>query len=197
VTAPGRHADPAPETGPAAGRFATVSNFLSIARAVLAVPFVLVMLSDVPGARWWGMAILAVAALTDKLDGVFARRFNQVTEWGKILDPLADKIGVAAVALVLLSLGLAPLWFVLLVLVRDLLIFAGGVYLKSSRGVVLPSNQAGKWAVGIVTLALFACMMQAGTPWEEILLAAACGLLLLSFAQYIGRFAAVARSPRS
>jgi CDP-diacylglycerol--glycerol-3-phosphate 3-phosphatidyltransferase len=153
------------------------------------------MLSYLPGRRWWGVAILALAALTDRLDGDLARKFGQITEWGKILDPLADKIGVAAVASVLLYLGTIPAWFLAVILLRDLLIFAGGMYLKSSRGLVLPSNQAGKWAVGIVTLTLFAALVEAGSPWMAILLAASCALLLLSFVQYIGRFAAVVRSP--
>ncbi|MEO8168902.1 MAG: CDP-alcohol phosphatidyltransferase family protein, partial [bacterium] len=115
--------------------FFTISNLLSISRAVLAIPFAVVMLSDSPNATLWGIAILAVAALTDKLDGMFARKYNQVTDWGKILDPLADKIGMGIVAIVLVKLGLIPFWFVALLVGRDLLILAGGMYVKRSRGV--------------------------------------------------------------
>jgi phosphatidylglycerophosphate synthase len=67
------------------GRFFTVSNLLSISRALLAIPFALVMLSDSPNATMWGIIILAAAAFTDKFDGVLARKYHEVTEWGKIL----------------------------------------------------------------------------------------------------------------
>ncbi len=104
---------------PLSSRFLTSSNLLSILRALLVIPFVAVMVSELPSARIWGCVIILLAALTDKLDGMLARRFNEITEWGKILDPLADKIGVAAVALVLLWLGEIPLWFLLVLIIRD------------------------------------------------------------------------------
>lgn len=188
---------PAADDAPGAGRFWTASNVLSITRALLAIPFVLVMLSDHPDRRWWAVGILALAALTDRLDGDIARRFNQITEWGKILDPLADKIGVAAVAAVLLVDGSIPLWFLSALVLRDLLILAGGVYIRATKGLVLASNPSGKWAVGIVTLTLFAALVGAGPPWMEILLALSSALLVLSFAEYVGRFTALLRPMRT
>lgn len=169
-------------------KFLTVSNLLSVLRALLAIPFVMVMLSGDPMARWWGGALLAVAALTDKLDGVLARKYDRVTEWGKILDPLADKIGVGVVVLVLFSLKALPLWFVILVLVRDVLIFTGGFYLKATRGVVVPSNEAGKWAVGIITLTVFLLVLGVHSVVTEILLYLSTFMLLFSFVLYVIRF---------
>src|SRR5512140_1565013 len=67
-------------------KFLTVSNLLSITRAILAIPFVYFMLSDAPASRVWAFVVFAVALLTDKLDGDFARWLHQETEWGKILD---------------------------------------------------------------------------------------------------------------
>jgi len=125
--------------------FLTISNLLSIFRALLSVPFALVMLLPDPPLRFWAVGILLAGMMTDKLDGDLARRRGEETEWGKILDPLADKVCVAVMALVLLKVGDFPLWFVLALLSRDMLIFLGGMYLKSTRGVVLPSNVAGKW----------------------------------------------------
>jgi CDP-diacylglycerol--glycerol-3-phosphate 3-phosphatidyltransferase len=172
----------------ATDRFLTLSNFLSVLRAVLVIPFVMVMSSTDPMARWWGGALLAVAALTDKLDGMLARKYNQVTEWGRILDPLADKIGVAAVVLVLFTLKALPFWFVALVLGRDVLIFAGGVFLKATRGVVLPSNETGKWAVGIITLTIFLLVLGVHSVVTETLLYVSTFMLLISFALYLMRF---------
>jgi CDP-diacylglycerol--glycerol-3-phosphate 3-phosphatidyltransferase len=89
----------------AVGRFLTFANLLSIARILLVIPFALVMLSAHPHARVWGAVIMAIAAATDKFDGVVARRRGETTRWGHILDPLADKIAAGGVLVVLLILG--------------------------------------------------------------------------------------------
>ena len=112
------------------GEFRTVSNFLSILRALLIIFFVFVMSSPTPSARIGGCVIIAIAALTDRLDGLLARKYHQETEWGKILDPLADKFGAAAVTVVLVRSGDIPLWFLLVLLGRDLLILAGGLVVR-------------------------------------------------------------------
>jgi len=171
--------------------FLTASNLLSISRALLTVPFVLIMLSAAPWKDIAGVAILLVAAATDKIDGVLARRFGEITEWGKILDPLADKIGIAALGIVLLVLGRIPLWYMMVVLIRDVLILGGGIYLKQSRGMVLASNQSGKWAVGIVSLAMFLALLRVGAPWLESAMAGSLILLGISLFQYTQRFIGV------
>ncbi len=174
--------------------FFTLSNLLSILRVLLIIPFAAIMLSAIPSANIWGSVLLAVAALTDKLDGYFARRFHQETEWGKVLDPLADKIGVAIVALVLLILGRLPLWFVGAVLLRDLLIFAGGLVLKARTGKVLPSNLVGKWAVGIISIALFLAVLEVAPILQNVLMGATLVMLTISLALYVRRFVDVLRA---
>lgn len=165
------------------------------------------MLSESPNATLWGIAILALAALTDKFDGALARKFNQVTEWGKILDPLADKIGIAVVAFVLVKLGLIPLWFVVALIARDLLILAGGIYVKKKKGVVLQSNQLGKWTIGVLALAMFVAILNSeranskGIPSGEslpflstnaivvdVLLWLSAAMLMVSLVLYLKRF---------
>ncbi len=176
------------DTEPASQRFLTVSNLLSISRAVLAVPFVLVMLSPSTSARWWGLGIIALAIVTDRLDGLIARKYHQVTEWGKILDPVADKVAVAAGGLVLVLRGALPLWFVIAIVARDLLIFSGGMYLKSRTGIVLPSNVAGKVTIGFIGVTLALAVV--GVPdWLMTTgLYSSLAMLLLSLALYIIRF---------
>ena len=176
-----------------ANRFFTVSNLLSISRAFLAIPFAIVMLSDSPNATWWGISILALAALTDKLDGVFARKYHEVTVWGKILDPIADKIGMAIVAIVLVKLGLIPFWFVAGLILRDLLILAGGIYVKRSRGVVLQSNVLGKWTIGALALTMFAAMLR-WTTVTDIFLWLSVTMLAGSLVLYGQRFIEVMSS---
>jgi CDP-diacylglycerol--glycerol-3-phosphate 3-phosphatidyltransferase len=166
----------------------TLPNLLSISRAALAVPFVAVMLSSMEGKRLWGVCILLLGALTDKLDGELARRLHCESEWGKILDPVADKFAVAAVSLVLLWLGDLPLWFVIVLLARDLLIFIGGMYLRYTRGVVLPSNKTGKWSVGVFSLTLFGALVGIPDTFLMALMVASVTMAAISLALYLRRF---------
>jgi CDP-diacylglycerol--glycerol-3-phosphate 3-phosphatidyltransferase len=176
--------------GPA-NKFLTVPNLLSLLRALLVIPFVLVMLSSMPSATLWGCVLMGIAALTDNLDGVLARKYRQTSEWGRILDPLADKIGVAAAVIVLLVLNSIPVWFGTLVFSRDVLILLGGVYLKSSRGVVLPSNSVGKWAVGFIILTLFLLLAGLRSPVIDVMMFVTSAMLVLSFGLYVYRFVEV------
>jgi CDP-diacylglycerol--glycerol-3-phosphate 3-phosphatidyltransferase len=157
---------------------------------VLAIPFALAMLSDSPNATLWGIVILALAALTDKFDGVLARKFNEVTEWGKILDPVADKIGMGVVAIVLVKLNLIPLWFVVVMIARDLLSLAGGIYVKKKKGVVLQSNQLGKWTIGVIALAMLFAMIQWSVA-ADIFLWVNVVMLTGSLVLYVQRFVQV------
>lgn len=91
---------------------------------------------------------------SDLLDGYLARRFDQVSEFGKIIDPLADKISVIAISLILLYMGKIPLWFVLIVVLRDLLIMMFGIYLNKKRDIRLMSNYPGKLAVFSIGLVI-------------------------------------------
>lgn len=177
-------------------KFLTISNLLSLTRVILAAPFALVMLSDVPNASLWGIAILALAALTDKFDGVFARKYHQVTEWGKILDPVSDKIGMGVVALVLVMLGLIPLWFVVFVIVRDVLILVGGIYLKQVKGVVLQSNQLGKWTIGVLALTMLFAMLRFAFA-AEVFVWLSVAMLVGSLAMYLQRFVSEMKSLQS
>ncbi|MBM2841304.1 MAG: CDP-alcohol phosphatidyltransferase [Bacteroidetes bacterium] len=169
-------------------RFFTISNLLSISRALLTIPLAFVMLRETPESRLWGAGIIVLAALTDKFDGVLARRYNQITEWGKILDPLADKVAVGVVAVVLLILGNIPVWFVVVLLVRDVLIFAGGMYIKKKKGILLQSNEAGKWTVGIVAVALFLVVLNAQSILVDTAIWLSVALLAVSSFLYVKRF---------
>ena len=175
-------------------RFLTISNFLSILRALLSIPLFLVMMSGRDDANTWGAIIMIIAAVTDKLDGDVARHFHQETEWGKILDPIADKISVGTTLVILLLLDRIPFWFVASVLSRDLLILLAGLWLKQSKGVVLPSNMTGKWAVGIIALTLFLALVAVPTVWVEGGIIISIGLLIASLILYGSRFMNVLRS---
>ena len=134
---------------------------------------------------------MIIAALTDKIDGVLARKLHQTSEWGKIFDPLADKIALAACVIVLLLLQEIPPWFVIAVLLRDFLIFAGGMYIKATRGIILPSNETGKWTVGILALTLFGLVIGIPAPLSDTMMFASLAMIIMSFVLYVKRFVEV------
>jgi CDP-diacylglycerol---glycerol-3-phosphate 3-phosphatidyltransferase len=94
--------------------------------------------------RWWAVGIFVLAAGTDWLDGYLARRLNQVTELGKFLDPLVDKLLVLAPLMVLVELGQVPAWGVFLILMRELVIAGWRVNPAMQTGAVPGANLWGK-----------------------------------------------------
>lgn len=163
-------------------RFFTASNLLSILRGVMTVPIVWALFEEL---RITAILLCLIAALTDWLDGYVARHTGTVSEWGMILDPLADKILVGAVVVVLVILELLPLWFVLVVVGRDVVILLGAAYASSRAKTVLPSLMSGKLAVsaialtGVVSLAI-------GRPSLELIIVSCC-LMGVSLWQYATR----------
>ena len=174
-------------------RIWTISNFLSFSRILLMGPVIVFFLGGSPHHREIAVLFVLLAVVTDTLDGYLARLLHQESEIGRIIDPLADKIGVGIVVVLLLLFGDIPLWFALLVLTRDIAIFCGGVYIKRRKGLVLPSNMAGKIAVSLVALTLTLAMLryQMFALVEEFSLAASAVLLIVSFAVYVRRFLTV------
>ncbi len=174
-------------------RFLTASNLVSGFRALLTIPFILVMLPQTSSSRFWGGLIMVLAAVTDKVDGMLARRLHQTSEWGKIFDPLADKIAMATGVIVLLILQAIPLWFVCAVLGRDALIFAGGIYVKTKYGIIMPSNLLGKCAAGAIALTMFGLVIGIPSAVTDALLFVSTVMLVASFALYVKRVADIQR----
>jgi CDP-diacylglycerol--glycerol-3-phosphate 3-phosphatidyltransferase len=129
----------------------TISNIISLSRIIASIPLgYCVYIDNIPGI----VILTFLTMFSDFLDGYFARKFNQITELGKILDPIGDKMCVAMTALALLFNGKIPVWFFLALVLRDLLIVAGSYYVKNKIKFVLPSNLLGKITVNIISLVL-------------------------------------------
>lgn len=118
-----------------------ISNSLSILRIILSIP-VAVLLID--GNTTAALIVGTIAGITDFLDGYMARKLNQITELGKILDPIADKVFIGIIALVLVYLEIIPFWFFAMIIVRDLLILIGGLYAQKKYNYITTSNFEGK-----------------------------------------------------
>lgn len=119
-------------------------NKLTIARMIIAPVFLAVLLWDsLPHRYLWSMIIFIAASVTDAIDGKLARKNNQVTNFGKLLDPIADKVLTTAALLAFIKLGLCNIWIVMIVLTREFAI-ASIRMIAASNGVVIPANIWGK-----------------------------------------------------
>jgi cardiolipin synthase len=124
-------------------RIVTVPNVLSLLR-LGALPFVWV---DITGGRYIrALVVLSVFAATDWIDGWVARRFDQVSRLGKVLDPISDRILIVVVAIACVVADVVPLWAVALVLLRDVLVGAVGLRLLARGAGTPPVSRAGKTA---------------------------------------------------
>jgi CDP-diacylglycerol--glycerol-3-phosphate 3-phosphatidyltransferase len=134
--------------------------------------------------------IILVAIATDALDGYVARLRNEISDFGKIIDPLADKISIGIVVVMLTIFGDISLWFTSLVLSRDLIIFLAGLYIRSKTGVILPSLMSGKVAVTVLAFSLvFPVLHYPSLDWVyEIFQWVTIILLAFSFSIYAKRF---------
>ncbi|MDR3314022.1 MAG: CDP-diacylglycerol--glycerol-3-phosphate 3-phosphatidyltransferase [Oscillospiraceae bacterium] len=118
-------------------------NRLTILRIALTPVFLLFFLLDLPHRFFWAAAVFALASITDFLDGYLARKHKQVTAFGKLTDPVADKLLTTAALLAFLQLGWCDIWLVLLVLAREFLVTSVRM-VASAQGVVIPANIWGK-----------------------------------------------------
>jgi len=127
-----------------ARRVVTVPNALSAVRILLIPAFVVLIAGE--GTRLAGFLLLGAVVSTDWVDGYLARRTGQVTELGKLLDPLADRLAMAAALVTFVALDLFPLWAALVILVRDAVVLAAAVWLWLSRGPRIEVRPIGKYA---------------------------------------------------
>lgn len=127
--------------------------------------------------------LMGAAVLTDSLDGRLARRLNQRSDLGRILDPLADKVAVAVVAILLVKIRDLPLWFVLLVVGRDVMIMILSLMVMSRTNVVAESLTIGKVTVTALAAVILAFTLDlGGIKW--ILLWGSVGLVVASGVVY-------------
>ncbi len=137
-----------------------VSNSLSFLRLLLVIPAWFAFNNfDDNLARYSVAAIGIIAAITDILDGYLARKLNQVTEFGKVIDPLADKVLIVFVVLNLFLLGEIPDYYFYMIVARDALILIGGIIVSKKLGKVLPSDYIGKATVLSISFVLLAILL--------------------------------------
>ena len=139
------------------------ANKLTILRVVMIPAFLLVLYLNVPYANYWALAIFAAASITDTLDGYIARHYNQITDFGKFMDPLADKCLVTAAMLWFVEVGQMPAWALLIVAVREFGV-SGLRMVAADKGRVIAAGWSGK----VKTAATMVCVILMLLPLPEI-----------------------------
>jgi len=118
-------------------------NQLTSARLGLTLIFVAVLALPIPHRFTIGLALFIIASITDFLDGYLARKYNLITVFGKLMDPLADKILMCSAFVVLTAEGLVPAWVVVIILSREFLV-TGIRLVATSQGAILAADSMGK-----------------------------------------------------
>lgn len=162
-------------------------NKLTIFRVILIPFFVVLLLFDITAYdKWIALAIFIIASLTDFLDGHIARKYNLVTNFGKFMDPLADKLLVCSAMICLVELSRIPAWVVIVIIAREFII-SGFRLVASDNGVVIAASYWGKFKTTFQILMI--CLMIADLPQlaliTQIVMWVALALTVISLVDYL------------
>ena len=166
-------------------------NKLTVLRVLMIPFFVVFMLMDiVPGMdKWIALAIFVVASLTDLLDGKIARKYNLVTNFGKFMDPLADKLLVSSAMICLVEMGRLPAWIVIIIISREFII-SGFRLVASDSGIVIAASYWGKFKTVLQMVMIIVMIMDFGPSFamlETILIYVALILTVVSLVDYVAK----------
>jgi cardiolipin synthase len=164
------------DASPGTDRILTIPNVISFARIALIPVFVSLIVER--RTTFTGLVVFGVVVATDWVDGAIARAIGQVSEVGKVLDPVADRLAIAAGLIALVVRDAFPLWAAILILARDALILIAGVVLLSARRVRIEVRYIGKVATFLL-MAAIGCI-----AWGNLGYAFAHAFLAIGWAFY-------------
>ena len=162
-------------------------NKLTMFRVLLIPFFVLFMLVDITTAdKWIALVIFIVASLTDLLDGKIARKYNLVTNFGKFMDPLADKLLVCSALICLVEMAKLPAWMVIIIISREFII-SGFRLIAFDNGVVIAASYWGKFKTTfqMVMICLLIADIEAISVLTAVVTWAALLLTVVSLIDYL------------
>ena len=170
-----------------------IPNILSVIRILLVGVFIYVFFNDYPNNLVWALVVFLTAGLTDVIDGFLARRFNWITNLGKILDPFADKLMQCTVLICMLTKKLIPAWLVIPFILKEFLMLLGGLLIIKKRRVVVVSNIFGKMTVVFFYAAVVLCISaREFLAQNPIVLYIICALVLIAaisaFVNYVASY---------
>jgi len=168
-------------------------NKITLFRVIL-IPFFLISLlvSAIPGGRWIALVIFIVASLSDMVDGKLARKYNLVTDFGKFMDPLADKLLVCSAMIAMIELGKIPAWIVIVIIAREFTI-SGFRLIASDNGKVIAANMWGKVKTTVQMVMIIFLLIAYAAGWNyaatniiaTVLIYASLVLTVVSLITYI------------
>lgn len=166
-------------------------NKLTVLRVLMIPFFVVFMLTDLGGeaGKWIALAIFIAASLTDLLDGKIARKYNLVTNFGKFMDPLADKLLVSSAMICLVENGKLAAWIVIIIISREFII-SGFRLVASDNGIVIAASYWGKFKTTFQMLMIVVLIMDLGGVFDTIgtvLVWVALALTIISLVDYIAK----------
>lgn len=164
-------------------------NKLTVLRVIMIPFFVVFMLTDLGGtySNYIALVIFCVASLTDMLDGKIARKYNLVTNFGKFMDPLADKLLVSSAMICLIPMDKLPAWIVIVIISREFII-SGFRLVASDSGIVIAASYWGKFKTVFQMAMIIVLIADLGGVFDlvgQVLIWVALALTIISLLDYI------------
>lgn len=162
-------------------------NKLTLFRVILIPVFIIALMSGIlpePVNRYVGVIIFCVASFTDYLDGHIARKYNLVTNFGKFMDPLADKLLVSSALICMIQLGFLPAWIVIIIISREFII-TGFRLIAAESGLVIAASWWGKIKTVTQMFMIIFVLLGAGGIIGTVLIALATVFTVISGVDYI------------
>jgi CDP-diacylglycerol--glycerol-3-phosphate 3-phosphatidyltransferase len=171
------------------GKVFTISNLISFSRILLVLPVIFLHYTNDYTYDIYIIALIAYGVISDYLDGFVARKTNTISEVGKMIDPISDKIAAGLLFIYTAIIGWIPLWFLWLFIIRDVLILLGSSFIKVRYGKVAMSTLSGKISVNVISIywiSVFffreALMVHAVLLWTSVI------IMSFSFIMYLLRY---------
>jgi CDP-diacylglycerol--glycerol-3-phosphate 3-phosphatidyltransferase len=167
-----------------------IPNYLTTLRVIMIPFFVFFMVTDVAGSasKWISLALFVIASITDFFDGHLARKYNLVSNFGKFMDPLADKMLVSSAMICLTEQGRLAAWIVIIIISREFII-SGFRLIAADNGTVIAASYWGKFKTNFQMFMIIMLILNLGTKpaimIENILIAIATILTVISLVDYL------------
>ena len=171
------------------GKVFTISNLISFSRILLVLPVLYRHYTNDFTYDIYIIALIAYGVISDYLDGFVARKTNTISEVGKMIDPISDKIAAGLLFIYTAIIGWIPLWFLWLFIIRDLLILLGSSFIKVRYGKVAMSTLSGKISVNVISIYWISVFFfREALMVHTVLLWASVIIMSFSFIMYLLRY---------
>ncbi len=171
------------------GRVFTISNLISFSRVFIAFPIMYIHYRNNLMYNTEVIVLIVYAVISDYLDGLVARKTNSISEIGKMIDPISDKLCAGALFIYTVWLGWVPIWFLVFFVVRDVLILTGSSFIKVRYGKVAMSTMSGKISVNVISVYWIAVFFFRDAEMiHQLLLWLSVTIMIISFLDYFNRY---------